>query len=172
MMMNIDYTSIIDKARTSGATRVDFNNASPVKPIDPISSQQDTVTLSKQALALMNGDNATTEEAAPTYIKPETASSLLAQNETTSAADIEKSEKAIRFEEIMQSVLDQRTGIDRDKLAEIDAMIEEVQNNEDMSPEEKEKTIEMLGKMKEEIIEGSIELQKIAKQTDKNKEDA
>ncbi|WP_159820894.1 hypothetical protein [Colwellia sp. 20A7] len=120
----------------------------------------------------MNGDNATTEEAAPTYIKPETASSLLAQNETTSAADIQKSEKAIRFEEIMQSVLDQRTGIDRDKLAEINAMIEEIQNNEDMSPEEKEKTIEMLGKMKEEIIEESIELQKVAKQTDKNKEDA
>ena len=170
MIMNIDYTSIVAKARTSGASSVDFNNASPVKSVDPVLSQQDTVTLSKQAVALMNGDNTTTEEAAPTYIKPETARSLLAQNDTTSAADIEKSEKAIRFEEMMQSVLDQRTGIDRDKLAEINIMIEEIANNENMSPEEKEKAIEMLEKLKEEIIEESIELKKVVKQTNKPEE--
>lgn len=170
MIMNIDYTSIVAKARTSGATRVDFNNASPVKPIDPILSQQDTVTLSKQAAALMNGESAITEKIAPTYVKPETARSLLAQSKATSSEEVEKSEKSSRFDKIMQSILDQRTGVDREKLDEINEKIKEIENNKNMSPEEKYKAIEILEKKKEKIIEESIELQKVVKQTDKPEE--
>jgi hypothetical protein len=169
MMMNIDYAGIVAKARTSGATSVNFNNT--VQPVEAIKGQQDTVTLSKQALALMNGDNTSTKEVAPTYVKPETARSLLAQNKTESA-NIEQQERSTRFADMMQNILDQRTGIDREKLDEINAMIAEIAKNEDMSPEEKEKAIEMLEAMKEELIEESIELQKVAKQTDEPKEEA
>jgi len=170
MMINIDYASIVANAKSSGTTNVNFDNT--VQPIKAITAQQDTVTLSKQALALMNGNNIKSEEATPTYIKPETARSLLAQNEIESdPADIEKQEKSQRFADVMQNILDQRTGIDRKKLEEINAMIEEISANEDMSPEEKEKAIEMLEKVKEEIIEESIELQRVVKQTDKNKEE-
>lgn len=164
MITNIDYASMVEKARASGASKVDFGSA--VQPVEAIKGQQDTVTLSKQALALMNGDSSNTEEAAPTYIKPETARSLLAQSKAESG-DAEEQEKSTNFSEVMQKILDQRTGVDRKKLDEINAMIEEIANNEDMSPEEKEKAMEMLEKMKEEIIEESIELQKVAKQTDK-----
>jgi len=170
MITNIDYTSIVEKARASGSTSVNFDTA--VQPISSIKAEQDTVTISQQAIALMNGNstNVNTEETAPTYVRPETASSLLAQN-NTSTTEVEKSEKDIRFDEIMQNILDQRTGVDRKKLDEINAMIEEVANNENLSPEEKEKMISMLEEMKEELMKETIELQKVAKQTDTDKED-
>jgi hypothetical protein len=165
MMINIDYASIVASAKSSGTTSVNFDNT--VQPVKAITAQQDTVTLSKQALALMNGNSIKSEEDTPTYIRPETARSLLAQNETESdPADIEKQEKSQMFADVMQNILDQRTGIDRKKLEEINAMIEEIAANEDMSPEEKEQAIEMLEKVKEELIEESMELQKIVKQTD------
>lgn len=167
MMTNIDYASIVEKARKSGDSTVNFDTA--IQPISSIKAEQDTVTISQQAMALMNGNSTdvNTEETAPTYVKPETASSLLAQH-NTNTTDVEKSEKDIRFDEIMQNILDQRTGVDREKLDEINAMIEEVANNENLSPEEKEKMISMLEEMKEELMKESIELQKVAKQTDTN----
>lgn len=170
MISNIDYVSIIEKARASGASNVDFDTA--VQPISSIKAEQDTVTLSQQAIALMNGDgsNMNNEETAPTYVRPETASSLLAQNNTVTT-DVEKTEKDTRFEEIMQILLDQRTGIDRKKLEEIDAMIEEVANNESLSPEEKAEMIEKFEEMKEELTKEMIELQKVVKQTDTDKEE-
>ncbi len=170
MITNIDYSSIVEKARASGASNVDFDTA--VQPISSIKAEQDTVTLSQQAVSLMNGETtqATVEEISPTYVKPETASSLLAQNDT-STSDIETSESNIRFADIMQNILDQRTGVDRKKLEEIDAMIEEVANNESLSPEEKAEMIEKFEEMKEELMKEMIELQKVVKQTDTDKEE-
>ena len=168
MMINIDYASIVATAKSSGTTSVGFDNT--VQPVKAISAQQDTVSLSKQALALLKGDSLESEEATPTYIRPETARSLLAQH-TTELVDIEKQEKNANFADVMQKILDQRIGIDREKLDEINAMIEEVAANEKMSPEEKEKVIEMLEKVKEEMIEESMELQKMVKQTDNTNEE-
>jgi hypothetical protein len=170
MMIKMDYAAIVANVKAKGATSVDFDHT--VQPVKAISSQQDTVTLSKEALALMNGNSIKAEEPAPTYIRPETARSLLAQSEVeVDPEDIAKQEKSQRFADVMQNILDQRTGIDRKKLEEINAMIEEIAANEDMSPEEKEKAIEMLEKVREEIIKESIEIQKNAKQTDTTKED-
>lgn len=168
IISNKDYASIVERARASGASNVDFNNI--VEPISSIKVEQDTVTLSQQAKALMNGDNneASQEEIAPTYVRPQTASSLLAQNDT-STTDVRGSEKATRFEQMMQNILDQRTGIDREKLEEINAMIEEIANDESLTPEEKTKIIEQLEEMKEELTKEMAELQKVLEQTNTNK---
>ena len=37
----------------------------------------------------------------------------------------------------MQNILDKRLGIDRERLEELEALMEEIANNENMSPEEK-----------------------------------
>ena len=70
-----------------------------------------------------------------------------------------------RFNDMMLKILDKRLGIDREKLAELEAMIKNVAENEKMSPEEKQKAIEELEKMREEIIEKSIKIKETATET-------
>jgi uncharacterized protein YfkK (UPF0435 family) len=65
---------------------------------------------------------------------------------------------------MMQAILDKRLGVDRKKLEELDAMMEEIAKNENLSPEEKATAMEEIAKMREEIIEESIEVKKIAKE--------
>ncbi len=158
MMINSNYAQQVAQAKASNASIVNFdNNTSAVQPIP---GEKDTVTLSDKALAMMNGT--AVKEKPPTYIKPETVSSLLtnsdvAQNEATNSAKENASEENIvidnRFSEMMQNILDKRLGIDREKLAELEAMMEEIANNENMSPEEKQKALEALAEMREKIIE-------------------
>lgn len=159
MMINMDYAQMVNSAKASNSTQVNFDkNREYTAPIAP---KTDTVTLSDAALAKMQGKSYT--EFAPTYIKPETAQSLISANstESTTVNDTEDT----RFSDMMQSILDKRLGIDREKLAELNAMIEEIAKNENMSPEEKQKAIEQLEKMREKIIEQSIEIKQTAKQT-------
>jgi len=73
---------------------------------------------------------------------------------------------ANRFSEIMQKIVDQRLGVDRKKLEEIDAMMEEIAKNEGMSPEEKQQALEMLTELREKVINESRDIQKIAKQNE------
>jgi len=59
--------------------------------------------------------------------------------------------------EAMQGILDSRMGIDRDKLEEIEAMMEEVANDDSLSPEQKEKKLEELQKLYDKVIEEAVE---------------
>jgi hypothetical protein len=70
-----------------------------------------------------------------------------------------------RFSEMMQNILNQRLGIDNEKLQEIEAEMEEVANNENMSPEEKQKALEELAQQRDTFIEESIERAKVVNQT-------
>jgi hypothetical protein len=70
-----------------------------------------------------------------------------------------------RFSEMMQNILNQRLGIDNEKLQEIEAEMEEVANNENMSPEEKQKALEELVQQRDTFIEESIERAKVVNQT-------
>ena len=166
MMINSNYAQQIAQAKANNATIVNFDNNTPV--VQPIPGEKDTVTLSDKALAMMNGT--TVKEKPATYIKPETASSLLAENNTLNTAKENTVKESVvtddRFSEIMQNILDKRLGIDRDKLEELEAMMEEIANNENMSPEEKQKALEELAEIRERIIEESIEIREIAKQTE------
>ncbi len=160
MIINNSYVEQPTQKKIKDTERIHFNSDNSTnKPSSPVT---DTLTLSNAALAKMNGKSI--EEIAPTYIKPQTASSLLAANQTE--PEVARSQnRDNRFNDMMLSILDKRLGIDRDKLAELEAMMEEVAKNENMSPEEKQKAIEQLDKMKEDLIKESIEMKKVAKQS-------
>lgn len=170
MMINQNYSEIITRAKSQGASQVDFTNSNNV-PIDN-SSNKDTLTLSSQALALSKGENNIVQEVDPIYVRPQTAAELLAQNknnqETTSSSEVSQLKNDAvtnsRFEDMMQAILDKRLGVDRKKLEELDAMMEEIAKNENLSPEEKAIAMEEIAKMREKVIEKSIEIKNIAKE--------
>ena len=74
-MINSNYANIIEQAKTQMSPQVNVEQSTA--PITPIAAQQDTLTLSKQAQALLQGGKAEVKEIAPTYKKPETAQALL-----------------------------------------------------------------------------------------------
>ena len=161
MLINSNYAQAIAQAKANNASFVNFDKIAPVA--QSTSGEKDTVTISAKAQAMMEGKNV--EEIAPIYVKPETARELLAQNKSSEGKE-KISEIDTRFSEMMQSILDKRTGIDRKKLAEIDAMMKEIGENENLSPEEKQQALEELAKLREKVIEESIEIQKTAQQTE------
>jgi small-conductance mechanosensitive channel len=169
MMINNNYALQVEQAKANNSSIVNFDNTTP--EIQPIAGEKDTVTLSYKALAMMNGTEA--KEVAPTYVRPETARALLAGSEAIHAANntddtSAKENKVIdtRFGEMMQSIIDQRLGVDRKKLDELEALMAEIAENENMSPEEKQKALEMLTQMRDKLIEESREIREVAKQTD------
>ncbi|MCJ8318041.1 MAG: hypothetical protein MJK12_00300 [Colwellia sp.] len=168
MMINSNYAQQVSQARANNASSINFDYNTPA--VEAISGEKDTLTLSDKALAMMNGKEL--KEVTPTYVRPKSANTLLAEsNASTPAKENNKKEHLVvdnRFSEIMQNILDQRLGIDRKKLEELDAMMEEIAKNENMSPEEKQLALEKLAEMRENIIEESSEIRKIAKQTDED----
>jgi hypothetical protein len=171
-MINSNYANIITQARNSGATHVDFNN--PDYNVKAITTEKDTLTLSSAAQAKMNGEEINKIE--HTYSNPATAKELLANNDTVKTEEnsinstIDKSSKDKYFDEMMQNIIDKRLGIDREKLKEIDAMMEDIAKNENLSPEQKKKAMEELEKMKEKVIEESLDIKKQAERSFKQDE--
>jgi len=165
-MINNNYAQTVAQARANNISFVSFDNNN--QSVQPIPGQKDTVTLSDKAIAMMNGADA--KEVVPTYVKPQTANSLLAQHNSSKLDNENNIEEvtltANRFSEIMQKIVDQRLGVDRKKLEEIDAMMEEIAKNEGMSPEEKQQALEMLTELREKVINESRDIQKIAKQNE------
>jgi len=166
MMINSNYAQQVAQAKTNNASFVNFDNSTPA--VQPIAGEKDTFTLSDRALAMMNGDKV--KEIAPTYVRPESARTLLAKNDALNTANDTKTEENTvidnRFADMMQNIIDQRLGVDREKLEELEAMMEEIAKNENMSPEEKQQLLEKLAEMREKLIEESREIREIAKQTD------
>ena len=164
MIINSNYAQQVALTKSNNAAFVNFANTTA--PVQAIAGEKDTVTLSDKALAMMNGTEI--KEIAPTYVRPETANSLLAKSEDALQTSSSKDNVTFdnRFNEIMQNILDQRLGIDRDKLEEIAAMMEEIANNKNMSPEEKQQALEKLAEMREKIIDESREIRELAKQTE------
>lgn len=165
MMINPHYAEIITQAKARNATHISFDKKTA--PVEKITPEKDTFTLSDRALAKMNGESI--KEEAPTYVKPKTANQHLTASSTQTSSQ-ENSVNAERFSQIMQAILDKRLGVDREKLEELDAMMKEIAENENMSPEEKQKAIEELELMKEKVIAESIDNKKMAKQTFKQEE--
>ena len=167
MIISNNYAQQVAQAKSNNASIVNFDHTTPA--IQPIPGEKGTLTLSDKALAMMNGTTTTTESP-PTYVRPETARSLLTQNEAPHSTSENKSEESTivdnRFSEMMQKIVDQRLGIDRAKLEELEAMMEEIAKNENMSPEEKQKALETLAEMREKLIEENREVREVAKQTD------
>ena len=155
MMINNHYVQQVAQTKSSNALALNVDNTT--LPVQPIPGEKDTVTLSDKALAMMNGNEV--KEIAPTYIRPETARSLLSQSKAANT-DVDN-----RFNKMMQNILNQRLGIDNEKLEEIEAEMEEIANNENMSAEEKQKALEELAQQRDTFIEESIERAKVVNQT-------
>jgi hypothetical protein len=154
-MINNHYVQQVAQTKSSNALALNVDNTT--LPVQPIPGEKDTVTLSDKALAMMNGNEV--KEIAPTYIRPETARSLLSQSKAANT-DVDN-----RFNKMMQNILNQRLGIDNEKLEEIEAEMEEIANNENMSAEEKQKALEELTQQRDTFIEESIERAKVVNQT-------
>ena len=165
-MINNNYALQVVHSKSHNAARVKLDNTTPA--VQPISGEKDTVTLSDQALAMLNGTEL--KQAPPTYVKPQTARSLLAQNDALKTSNdgkpIDEKEVDNRFGEIMQNIIDQRLGVDRKKLEALEALMVEIGENENMSPEEKAQALEKLAEMREKLIEESQKVREVAKQTD------
>lgn len=155
MMINNHYVQQVAQTKSSNALALNVDNTT--LPVQPIPGEKDTVTLSDKALAMMNGNEV--KEIAPTYIRPETARSLLSQSKAANT-DVDN-----RFNKMMQNILNQRLGIDNEKLEEIEAEMEEIANNENMNAEEKQKALEELAQQRDTFIEESIERAKVVNQT-------
>jgi len=166
MLISNNYAQQVAQAKSNNVSIVNFDHTIP--PVQPIPAEKDTLTLSNKALAMMNGTEL--KENPPTYVRPVTARSLLAQSEAANSANddslVEKAAIDNRFSDMMQKIVDQRLGVDREKLEELEALMEEIANDENMSPEEKQLALEKLAEMRDKIIEESREIQKVAKQTD------
>lgn len=167
MMINTNYAEQIALAKTNKASFVNFDNNKSHST--SISGAKDTVSISSAALAKLNG--ADYQETAPTYIKPISARSLLEANQSNELNQEKKVHTDTRFSEMMQDILDKRLGIDRKKLEELDAMMEEIAKNENMSPEEKAAAMEKIAEMREKVIEESARIREVAKQTDHRSDD-
>lgn len=157
MMVNMDYAGIVNEAKRNQRSQVTFEQR--ITP-NATSHYVDKITLSDQAMALSRGEQQETK-APVSYIKPESANSLLKKSATNNTAGNADSQ----FADMMQSILDKRLGVDREKLKEIEAMMKEIANNENLSAEEKQKALEELEKMKENLIAESLEIKKQAKKT-------
>jgi len=166
MIINSNYAQQVAQAKSNNTSIVNFDNSIPA--VQPIPGEKDTVTLSDKALAMMNGNEI--KENPLTYVRPETARSLLSKSEAANTAEVGDAKEDVvvdnRFSEIMQNILDKRLGIDRERLEELEALMEEIANNENMSPEEKELALEKLAEMREKIIEEGREIQEVVKQTE------
>lgn len=166
MIINNNYVQQVAQLKSTNTLALIVDKTT--LPVQPIPGEKDTVTLSDKALAMMKGNEI--KEIAPIYVRPETARSLLAKNElsTTDNNGNPKENVAIdnRFSEMLQNILDNRLGVDREKLEELEALMKEIANNENMSPEEKQLMLEKLAKMREQIIEEGREIQEVVKQTD------
>lgn len=116
MMISNNYAQQVAHAKSSNASIVSFDHTTSA--VQPIPGEKDTFTLSDKAIAMMNGT--TVKENPPTYVRPETARSLIAQNEISHVSTENKSKENTvvdkRFSEMMQKVVDKRLGVDREKL--------------------------------------------------------
>jgi hypothetical protein len=166
MIIFHNYAQAISNAKANNESQVNFNK--PIAAVEAIPSEKDTVTLSDKALAMMRGQEYSEE--APIYVRPQTSRSLLATNETQNTVENTKAneEKALdtRFSEMMQTILDKRLGIDSEKLEEIEAMMEQVANDDSLSPKAKKEALEKLEEMREQIFKESREILEATEKTD------
>lgn len=90
-----------------------------------------------------------------------TSSSKTAESSQTYDHLGSQAKRQSRQQDIMQTILDKRTGIDRDKLDEIEAQIQEVAKNNHLSQAQKEEQIALLEEQKTQMMEEFIEINEL-----------
>jgi len=148
-----------NKVQISSTPQTNFT-ASNINNID--SRYQDTVTLSSRARAGMESKGI---EEADTYehLAPSTRA-LYSKNTSDSAGNV-ASDKLSKAEsdntnflhDALQTLAAKRTGLDKEKLKEIDTQMEEVAKNKNLSPEQKAEQLKLLQEQKDQLVKESVE---------------
>ncbi|MGR3970142.1 hypothetical protein [Shewanella sp. 1180_01] len=131
---------------------------SPLTAINELDNRyQDTVTLSSAA---KRGQETKESQTANTYEqlapgKSAQYSNNDAVNKGAAPSDVKnklESDNSNFLQDAMQAILDKRSGIDREKLKELEAKMEEIANDENLSPEQKAEQLKLLQQQKEELL--------------------
>jgi len=168
-MITLNRSDIYAASSVARTSRANTDSPLPINDGSQFQSGQsnpDTVTISAAARDMANGKPA--EIAQNTYenlasVRRISQSQIqVAQvpepNLTTIESNTEPEIDIDNFyQNAMQSILDNRMGLDKEKLKEIEAMMEEVAKDESLSPEQKTKKLEELQKLMDQVIEESVE---------------
>ena len=95
-MIYVNYNEIFAQSKTKSTNQANFNNIDSTRSNNSVN--QDTLTLSNQALSLLEGNKNIIQEISPIYVRPQTSAELLANNQnnqstlqvTTSSLDVNK----------------------------------------------------------------------------------
>jgi len=168
-MITFNRSDIYAASSRASANKVETDQQS-IQPQKPQQSSVDKVTISMAARDLAQGNVA--EVSLNTYDHLANASRIVPTKieipdidlppapiyptsmKTTESAPITMDDF---ISNAMENILDSRMGIDKDKLKEIEAMMEEVANDDSLSPEQKAKKLEELQKLYDKVIEEAVE---------------
>ena len=110
-----------------------------------VSNNADTVSISVEARAAAEKDNTSTYESKGNIY-------------TLKYGDLNAYENMTFMEKAYQSVIDNRTGLDREKVEEINEKMEAIINDKSIPAEEKAQLLESLAKAKEALYKKAAEL--------------
>ncbi|MPY21391.1 hypothetical protein FM037_19270 [Shewanella psychropiezotolerans] len=134
--LNTD-THISKPSQVQASHHIASNSVQSPEPqshiIDPNSQYQDRVTLSSSAQTAESPEADTYEQLGS------------------------QAKQRASLQDIMQVILDKRTGIDRDKLDEIEAQIQAIAKSDTLSKEQKEAQIKLLEEQKTQLIQEFVE---------------
>lgn len=131
---------------------------SPLTAINEVDTRyQDTVTLSspaKQGQETKESQTANTyEQLAPGKSAQYSNNDAVSKGATPSDEKSQlESDNSNFLQDAMQAILDKRAGIDREKLKELEAQMEEIANDKNLSPEQKAEQMKLLQQQKEELL--------------------
>ena len=113
----------------------------------------------------MNGEK--TNATSNTYAMPKTARELLAEHAAIERdpSAFNKAKSDVRLSEMMENISNNRIGFDREQLKKIAAMMAKIAENENLSPEQKQQAIKALEAQKQEIVEESLDVRKLTRQS-------
>jgi len=134
---NVNFSSQNNQVSTNGLTNKE-------KIIDD-SKYQDTVSISLQARERANVDTQETKHKSEGNIN------------TLKYGDLNTYDNMTFLDKAQQAILDKRTGLDREKIEEINDKMETIINDKSISPEQKAEQLEALSKEKEAEYEKAAE---------------
>ena len=163
MIINTHYTEIIAQAKIKGESNVNFDHSN--ENVKLAAAEKDTFTLSRTAQEKMNGEK--TNATSNTYAMPKTARELLAEHAAIERdpSAFNKAKSDVRLSEMMENISNNRIGFDREQLKKIAAMMAKIAENENLSPEQKQQAIKALEAQKQEIVEESLDVRKLTRQS-------
>lgn len=123
----------------------------------PVASSSAQMTVPQDTVTLSGGVNRSAETSDTYSQLAPNAKQNYTTNVQTIAGTEESAKPEDRLAKAMQAILDKRTGVDREKLKQLDAEMAKIAANDNLSEEEKAKQIALLEAQKAELIKEATE---------------